>query len=291
VGRTLSGQRPLALLSGGAPAAIKDAEGLALAGDQVVVLGSHSRRSWDKKEPRCTLDGARLSFGRFRRDAGGLVGSVVTTGLSSWRQLVRPDGCRRELITPADQAGAALAAEVCAAIGDGQAHAEESAEGCSRAVNFEGVAAIPSGTGGSRIWFGLRGPVVGGQAVVLRLASAAELRFDAVATLDLGGDGVRDLAFARDWLWILAGPSADRAKPGSLWRVPAEPLTDGARLHPARVPGVPALPPFAEGLAIDPEGGGAFLLIDGDEERGPGDPNGCPIPSRYRYLALPDDHP
>jgi hypothetical protein len=200
--------------------------------------------------------------------------------------LLQADGCRSELIVPADPSAAELAQRVCDAIQAGDRHAEESRDACGQALNAEGVAALPDGDGTERIWSGLRGPLVNGEAVLLRLASMDALRFDGVATLDLGCDGIRDLTYAGGWLWALAGPSADDQEPGSLWRIRADSIIDGARLRPERV--LAALPPFSEAIAIDATAGDAFVLIDGDGEKGPGDANGCPTASRYLHLRVPD---
>jgi hypothetical protein len=268
---------PLHVASGAV--GVKDAEGLALLGDRIFVAGSHSRRSWDKRAPRCTLDAARLAFGVFQREGAVLSGTTVHTPLATWQRQLQPANCRSELIVPGAQAQS-LAARVCDAIAAGQAEAELSRDGCARGVNIEGVAALGSGAA-ARIWFGLRGPTLDGQAVLLRLASLDALRFDAIVTVDLAGHGVRDLAAHGDWLWILAGPSADLMLDGSLWRVPLSAVVDGAALRPTRV--IAALPPFSEAIAFD-RTGGAFLLVDGDEENGPGAPNGCPVAARYLHL-------
>ena len=285
-GVTLSGQRAVPLRAPAGSAAIKDAEGLAGVGDRIFVVGSHSRRSWDKTPPACTLDEQRLAFGLFDWRDGVLTRTPVRTALAEWQRLLQADECRRSLIVPTGAASSALAGRLCDAIAAGQAVAEQSREGCAQGVNVEGVAAVPS-TGGAppRIWFGLRGPLLGERAVLLRLASMETLRFDALVTLDLHGDGVRDLAVADGSLWILAGPSADFQQAGTLWRLPLTELRDGTALSPALA--IPGLPPFSEAIAVDPESGAAFLLVDGDEENGPGDGNGCPIAARYLPLDLP----
>ena len=284
-GDTLTGQRPMPLRAPSGSAAIKDAEGLARVGERIFVVGSHSRRSWDKTPPACTLDEQRLAFGLFDWRDGALTGTPVRTSLGDWQRLLQADECRRSLIVPGT-AAAPLGGRVCDAIAAGQAVAERSREGCAQGVNVEGVAAVPGAAGAlPRVWFGLRGPLLGGRAVLLRLAALDTLRCDAVVTLDLHGDGIRDLTVAGGWLWILAGPSADFQQAGTLWRLPLAALRDGATVAPALV--VPGLPPFSEAIAIDPDSGAAFLLVDGDEETGPGDANGCPIAARYLPLDLP----
>jgi hypothetical protein len=63
---------------------------------------------------------------------------------------------------------------------------------------------------GDRILFGLRGPVIGGSAVVVEVLVRYGLQINNRAFrlhfLDLEGLGVRDLAHAGDSLLVLAGP-------------------------------------------------------------------------------------
>jgi hypothetical protein len=198
--------------------------------------------------------------------------------------MLRPAGCRSELIVPQDESARRTAAALCAVIAAAEPLAESSSDACWRSINFEGIAVLPDRSGRERIWFGLRGPVVDRHAVLLRLASTDALRFDALVRLDLGGDGVRDLTFVGDWLWVLAGPSGDVREPGSVWRVPASAIVDGARLQPQQMAPVP---PYSEALAIETPSGHAFVLIDGDEKTGAGHENGCPEPARYLTLTLP----
>lgn len=280
-GDTLANQRAVPLRAPRGSAAIADAEGLATVGGRIFVVGSHSRRSWNKRPPACTLDERRLAFGLFDWSGGALTGTPVRTSPSEWRRLLQTDGCRHELIASRD---ADLVGRLCATIAAGQADAEHSREGCAQGINVEGVAVLPGG-GDPRVWLGLRGPLLDGRAVLLRLATLEALRFDAAVTLELHGDGVRDLTVAGDRLWILAGPPADDLRAGTLWHLPLDRLADGAVLSPALA--VAGLPPFAEAIAIDPATGSGFALIDGDEEKGPGHPNGCPQPARYVPLALP----
>ena len=174
-GDALVGQRPVPLHSPSGSAAIKDAEGLARVGERIFVVGSHSRRSWDKTPPACTLDEQRLAFGLFDWQSGALTGTPVRTALADWQRLLRADECRRGLIVPSPPA-VGLAARLCDAIAAGQAVAEQTRAGCAQGVNVEGVAAVADeGSGAPRIWFGLRGPLLDDRAVLLRLAAADAL--------------------------------------------------------------------------------------------------------------------
>lgn len=272
-GTELKKQWPVRLSRPGATlkkASIKDAEGLAVTGKRVIVLGSHSRRS---AENGCTLDEDRLVYAAFEPSGpDGLVGDPIRIPLDKWTKALGEGGdC---FLTPGEK-GRALAATVCKAMIEGGAHAEDDPEKtCGAAVNFEGIAIVPN----EQVWFGLRGPTVKSGAVLLRLKRIGEVGFDAVATVALEGNGVRDLLADGKWLWILAGPSADAQEKHSLWRVPLADVVDGAELQPKRI--VEGLPPFSEGFAIDPETHGAFVVVDGDEGKGPE----CKEPARYLYL-------
>ena len=67
-----------------------------------------------------------------------------------------------------------------------------------------------------RLWLGLRAPLVDGKAVLLRLSRIDAFRFDALALVDLGGEGIRALATHGRKLYAIAG-SADAGKARALW--------------------------------------------------------------------------
>lgn len=129
---------------------------------------------------------------------------------------------------------------------------------------------------GGRAWLGLRGPLVDGKAMLLGLGD--DIYTTAPTTppvlVDLGGDGVRDLAPWRDGLLVLSGPSDDRATPHALWWL-ASPTTPPQRLDVV-------LPPSSEGVAVLPDGR-ALVVTDGDGK--PGAP--CATPSTWGVVALP----
>jgi len=84
-------------------------------------------------------------------------------------------------------------------------------------LNIEGLAWYPSPTTPERLLLGLRNPHAGGDAILVTLLDPAAViaggtaHFGEVITLDLGGLGVRGLAWsaAHDAMLILGGPSAD----------------------------------------------------------------------------------
>ena len=95
-GAELTNQRAMPLLEGTQPAEIKDAEGLTNFGGDVFVVGSHSRRSWDKKDPRCTTDDQRRVFALLRRQGKGTYVAEHTQESALFRffRLTTPEGER-----------------------------------------------------------------------------------------------------------------------------------------------------------------------------------------------------
>ena len=252
---------PLAVAKQG----LKDIEAIEILRDgSLLAMGSHSRRSWDSDQ-RCTLDAERQSFGIFARTGTVLTGSVVSTDAERWATLLTKNGCATELIAFGDVRQAArLRRDLCSALEQANGLAETSAALCGATLNLEGAAALPDG----RVWFGVRSPVVQRAAFILRLKSVTALQFDAIASLDLGGFGVRDMAVANGWLWVLAGPAADRKEAATLWKIPVVELTNGAELRPLQVKTSVPLPAYAEGLAIDVAGERTFIVVDGDAKGG-----------------------
>lgn len=106
------------------------------------------------------------------------------------------------------------------------------------------------------MWVGLRAPLVSAvpghpdkkaAAILMQMKDAAAYRFDAVALLDLGGRGVRELASDDNWVWGIAGPAPDAGDPFKLWRFPIEQLKPEAVITPAMIQ---SLPTSSEGLAV-----------------------------------------
>lgn len=101
-------------------------------------------------------------------------------------------------------------------------------------VDIEGMVVF-----GDRILFGLRGPVIGGSAVVVEVLVRDGLQIDNRAFhlhfLDLEGLGVRDLAHAGDSLLVLAGPVNSAEGPFRIY--PWTPI----RIDRVQQPGKPIL--------------------------------------------------
>jgi len=84
-------------------------------------------------------------------------------------------------------------------------------------IDIEGMVVL-----GNRALFGLRGPVIGGSAVVVEVLIREGLQIDNRAFrqhfLNLEGLGVRDLAHAGDGLLVLAGPVNSAERPFRIYR-------------------------------------------------------------------------
>ena len=104
--------------------------------------------------------------------------------------------------------------------------------------------------------------------------------FDRVAFLDLGGRGVRDLSSDATSIYVIAGPTEDRAEPFELRRFPKSALGKTEVIDSELIDS--SLPTSSEGLAI--AGKTAYVVIDGDTGN-----NGriCKEPARYKIFSLP----
>jgi hypothetical protein len=248
-----------------------DVEALARLGDEVVVVGSHSRNS------RCEAKESRQRLRSLaRRQDGTLQATAFLDAAPTWKEAMAEDGarCLATLFAEPPPAGAG---EVCDALVAAERRAASGGETCE-VLNVEGA----FGTADRRLWLGLRAPVAAGRAVLLRLLPGlAELRFDRVAFVDLEGRGIRELSLAGDRLYGLAGPTVDANEPFALFRVLAPALLAGG--EPAVEILRRDLLPSSEGLLI--RDGRAYVLLDGDEGGGAG--GGCRVPSGWYTVGLP----
>ena len=194
-----------------------DVEGLAAAGGYLWLVGSHSprRRDLDRDDPSGTPDRQLRRLGRVRRGGNRYLlaripldveggSSVLRADAEDGRQAARlPGGRRRNALTD-------LLAE------DEHLGRFLRIPGKDNGFNIEGMAVE-----GSRVYLGLRGPVLRGWAVILvvapapsrgdagtlRLARIGEKRRYQKLFLDLHGLGIRDLHLDGPDLLILAGPT------------------------------------------------------------------------------------
>ena len=256
---------------------VGDIEALvALPGGDVVVFGSHSRTR------KCKLDDERRRVARGRLQAGKLVKGHHDLLQSGRHRCDRLFGTARdthmEIVCFAIEGTERLADHARS-----QTDKDDREEMCTvdPAFNLEGAAAVPATSGAPRIWVGLRAPVIGGYAVLLRQArEAAGFTFDAVAFVDLHGFGIRELTFDGGRVWGIGGPRTDERTRHVLWHFNAGELSHGARITPVEAA---ELPRFAEGLAV--VGNRALVLMDG-RKADDDDASLCDKKSRYIVLEL-----
>ncbi len=235
----------------------KDIEALAGDANELIVVGSHHRGG-----------GCLPNKGRARRQllrihfvGGRPFEASIVSGQAVVEALQQPNAtvasCQKALFAGPPPPHSA---EVCQAL-----LAAEKAGGradCST-LNIEGAATLPSADGPSQLWLGLRSPLAGGRAILLRVDSkAGALRFDAAALLPLGGRSIRALAADGDRLFGLA--SADR-QDTVLFEV-----QQADRLGAEGRPPLPTLlrrdlPKNAEGLEISRDRMHAWIVTDGAE--------------------------
>lgn len=240
---------------------LSDIEALVpLPSGEIVIYGSHSRNK------NCKGRGNRRIFARGKLGTTELGEGAGKSVKSKKHKCDRLFGEETE----------AKKHKVCEAISSSEVAAksvnelsdEDARENECNAIptfNLEGAMAVPRGDGAARVWVGLRSPLVGGKAVLLRQVKGLDqFKFDAVAFLDLGAHGIRDLAFVqkKKKFWIIAGPPNDKKTPHALWHADVGLLKDGATIKPVFAQ---SLPSYAEGLAI--HNSNAFVLIDGSESK------------------------
>jgi Protein of unknown function (DUF3616) len=266
-------------------AEVGDIEALVQDEQGVLVVGSHSRKS------DCTLDTKhdRVAVARVRRDP--LRAELVASG-QGWEQ--RITGCDTTWITlEATQASSVtglLRRDFCTAIAAAEKAADaiagDKSQCAGETMNVEGAVAVPDASGKPRIWLGLRAPLVGKRAVLLRVAplGAAQqhLTFDDIVTIDLGGKGIRELTISEGWLWGIAGCVPDFSEPSHLWRVKADALQSGAAITGVEFVKGGELPPNAEGLVIQSAAKRAIVLLDGDKGK-----DHCATAAQQLTVTLP----
>ena len=270
--------------------ALSDIEAMVpLSADTILALGSHSRNT------KCEAKKKRRRFAEVKlSDAGTEVVRQVQS---------KKIKCER-IFGQIPENDVALKA-ACEAIGGAEKEAqkiedelktgsltpEQAKERCNEIVPFnaEGAVMIPT-AGKAKLWLGLRAPLLAEHpsqperkklAMLLQMKDFDNYAFDAVALLDLGGRGVRELSIADDRVWLIAGPAEDKAEPFELRSFPKDALNSRMVIEPELVE---TLPTSSEGLAI--KDGKAYVVIDGDT----GDDRtaqACIAPSKYKVISLP----
>lgn len=254
---------------------IRDVEALVASAGDLLLVASHSLdKRCEFRPKRWQLRWLRAEAGRLR-EVGALDSSAQHVRIASG-----PAGCVGALFGASAPAGARAFCEVLA-----RSEANVAPARC-QALDIEGAAALPAAPDGRdsepRIWLGMRSPRVAGRAILVRLAQdSTSLRFDGIASIDLGGRGIRELAYANGTLWGIAGPVSDAREHFTLWGIPAASLVPGAML--AEPTTQRPLPPAAEGLVID--GDRAIVFTDGVSRRDGSET--CEVGSSQTVIALP----
>ena len=272
---------------------IGDIEALATLRDgRIAVFGSHSR------DKNCTGEKSRRTFG---------VIDELTKGSAKIR-VRKPTSVRCDALFGTRVPQGSLTAAACTAIADAEKDANKAANDETKcngahAFNAEGAVNIPRGRD-PNIWIGLRAPLLtkhpqekgrSDLAMLLHLRDLQHYRFDRVALLDLGGRGIRELAYTDDGVvWLIAGPPHDLRETQSkeLWQDKKAPFRlmrfQAAELNTEKII-VPEqlqdLPPSSEGLAV--YGKTIFVLQDGSKPDKDKDKDRCVDPARYLTLPRP----
>lgn len=196
-----------------------DLEGLAAEDDWLWVVGSHARTrpKTEKAEGEC-IDLKELADLKDTRPRCLLARLPLVQDEDGWRP-VKKDGKRRAGMIKQGKYGGALAKSLREDSLLGPFACIPAKEG---GIDIEGVA-----VSGDRVALGMRGPVIGGHALLLELRVAASKS----GQLSLGGEpvkrllameglGIRDLKRCGEDLLILAGPTTALSGPCALYRWP-----------------------------------------------------------------------
>jgi hypothetical protein len=245
---------------------LSDIEALAsLHGGGVGVFASHSRNA------DCDTKKNRRRFGVI----DGLTQQPVAVAVTQSKKI----DCERLFgsSTPND----ALINSVCAAITGAEAAADAvfaKAGGraqCNQTHDYNAEGAVNlSNTATADLWVGLRSPLLPAHptdigrrnlAVLMHMQGLSAYSFDRIAVLDMDGRGVRDLAYADGWVWVIAGPPEDQAdgtaQPFELRRFSPDALNAGTTIVPEVIHR--DLPHSSEGLGIFNHH--AIVVVDGDK--------------------------
>ncbi len=233
-----------------------DFEDAARVGDRVYLLSSHGRKNDG------TLDPARYRFAAI--DLGGETSNPTTSFVGSSTRLlqdllvagnwVTPDTAVIDALAAASQLGTSTVANLAPKVAG---------------VNMEGLALAPTDAAPARLVIGLRNPRPNGRAIVVSLLDPAAVvggataRFGEAMTLDLGGLGIRGMAWsdALATVLLIAGPVDDATSPFRLYRWAGVP---GAPVEMLRELPLPA-GTKAEAIVTYPGTRDVQILLDSDD--------------------------
>lgn len=266
--------------------AVSDIEALAtLPDNSVLVMGSHSRNTkCESKKKRRRF--VHITLARDDAVHAPVIQSKKIKCSHLFEDLPPGDAALQAVCAAIDNAEK-QAGELEKRLYQGAVNAEAAKAECDRILPFnaEGAAVIEEGNA-TRVWVGLRAPLVGGLpgdqehrnlAILLRMKGIDNWTFDRVALLDLDGRGIRELAADAKHVWVIAGPAGDHGVPFQLRRFAAAAFDD-AQVIDSELIGV--LPSSSEGLAI--AGDRAYVVIDGNVGE-----TACKTPSALLEMDLP----
>ena len=230
-------------------------EGAARLGDLVYWLGSHGRNK----------------DGRSRPNRQRLFATQLTESTNGPSLAFSGQPCTNLL-------DALVAAPQLAAFGLREAAGRGPEEG---GLNFEGLSAMPDG----RLLMGFRGPVPEGKALLVPLLNPSEVihgglpKLGPPVQLDLGGLGIRDIAWSGREYFLIAGRSG-KGGTSQLWR------WAGGDAKPERLdhPGLRRMNP--EGIAIFGTPEKPHLLIVSDDGNRTDDLKRVVAPPTFRSLWI-----
>lgn len=251
---------------------LSDIEALTVLGSgDVLIYSSHSRnKECERKKKRRRYVSMKLQQGMV------VVGEIALVRTKKGFDLVEA--------FPEDATGDLQAVRQAVKAAETEANTR-----CEGAFNVEGVVAIP-GPSGDEVWVGLRAPLVDGKATLVRhKAGLKALEFDDARPVELDGWGIRDLTYARGWIWGLSGPVRDDVVTTfRLWRFRVGAL---GRKGVIEVTHLGEVPNSAEGLVV--WGNVAVVLMDGDELKQPVNIDGtvvndiCKRDASYVIVSVP----
>lgn len=221
---------------------LDDLEGLAVdAQGRVLAITSHSRDG-DGDEKK-----SREKLARFRVDGDSIVDKQVARGLKAALSGAHPRLAEAAAVLDVKNAGG---------------------------LNIEALEICPAS---GKLWLGLRGPLLGGRAILASLDNVDALFDDGAApriapslvTLDLDGNGLRGMAYVPTLTGylLIAGPVAREQRGFALWFWNGQP---GSAARRVEIAGLADLA-HAEGICPARLDGRDYLVIvsdDGDRKAG-----------------------
>ncbi|WP_437592894.1 DUF3616 domain-containing protein [Sorangium sp. So ce1000] len=190
-----------------------DIEGAARVGNRVYVITSHAR---DKNG---VLETPRYKF--FAIDLAGAVPSLSMSVAGVYSNLLSDMLDASNWASPNASVISLLNSRSQLSTGTVASLAPK-----DQGTNIEGLAALPVGGSAGRLVIGFRNPRSSAQAILVTLLNpdavigGAEAQFGEAVLLDLGGNGVRDLAWsaAHNAVLMLSGPHDETNGPFALWK-------------------------------------------------------------------------